>query len=873
MVGSAPSSAYLASNSALLHSPCWRIMSLQGTDTWKRHVKPKTFLRISLAVLCVVVLHNVWSLSGGTHPQLARHLGTIWGTNSPSPQRFAATSLQQIAHSLLPGPLDADSDVIVNRIDYLLAHPPRPPYDFLIGTMERNEGPDIIEWIFYHMLIGFEHFVVYDHMSDDDTRERLLPLVELGWVTLVLQEDSSRWAQPRSVDTFMSEWKLRSKWLFFLDIDEYVARNQTQVAAAGGIGHEESPFTAWFESEYGNVGGVAIPRLCFTSNGHYRRPQKGVMQAYTEARAVDRNFFVPKLILQARYRLDGDIHKATFSDKRELVDPLHKKGNEKLKLEGDYPFYIHHYWAKSWDECVKRIKQKAFPGSWREEMGDRFCRYEMRGTEQYAELEHEDYNALAIYGRGVMHAVLAFEHKYARIPPSAFTLSVLAQGMSSTSRTELPQLYVDAGTTFVVDAAGADAGYLSVRLSNSTTKRQLPVTRLDDGGVAFTLPAVAGGVEITITREYSSLPSPVADPVSPCSIMGHIENQPDRTQLKRLAQGPCRGVNPSDAFHLAKTTWRHPQLQNDVLFTRFVRVKEELPASMPSQPLSLAALGQGSWRKRTFNEISETLGKHRLYSFERCPHAFDSNYWGPSCGNETRLSRKGVWRWTPDDASSYQTISLWNDQLESCLRAKSSRPRRILLVGDSVMSHTFMASICMLEQARVTVDKHVRFSSLQYEMFDMVDQIMSEQDWEELLRWNRGANDDEWPDVAVVNVGLWAATWASLDNYAAGLESALQHLGRIEQRLGIRIVWRETTASFPGRDLTADPLYQVNPRIEAINEIANRLVAAAGIPRVDAYRMSSARVDSARDNAHMCPCVQGDLAEVMMYALCNHVLS
>ncbi|SCV68141.1 BQ2448_262 [Microbotryum intermedium] len=771
---------------------------------------------------------------------------------------------------------DASSDAIVNRLDHLLGNAPLPPYDFLIGTMERNEGPDILEWLFYHMLMGFQHFVVYDHMSDDDTREQLLPLVELGWVTLISQEDSSKWAQPRSVELFMSEWKFRSKWLFFLDIDEYVARNQTQAQPLESFDLEENSFTAWFESEYGRMGGVAIPRLCFTSTGHYERPHEGVMQAYTEARVVDRNFFIPKIMLQARFRLAGDIHKATFSDNRKLVDPLHKTGDEMLNQDGGYPFYIHHYWAKSWDECVKRIKQKAFPGSWREAMGDRFCRYEMRGTDQYNEIKHEEHRTVANYGRGVMRAVAAFEHMYPQFHPSTLRLSVLPTGSSSAARMELPPS-VDSGTIFVVDALEFDVGYLSVRISNATMKRQLPATRLDDGGVAFTLPATTSGwTELTITREYSSLPSPIADPVSPCSIMGHIENQPNRPQLKRLAQGPCRGVNPSDAFHLAKTTWPHPQIRNNIIFTRFIHVRPgpltSRYSSLLSLPLSLSALGQGSWRKHAFNEISETLGEHRLYSFERCPTAFDSKYWGPSCGNETRLSQEGVWRWKPDGASSYKTVSLWNAQLESCLRPTSSRPRRILLVGDSVMSHTYLASKCMLGQAGLTVHNHVRFSSLQYEMFDMVDQIMFEQDWEQLLRWNNGASDGEWPDVAVVNVGLWAVSWASLDGYAAGLEIALQYLARLEQRLGIRIVWRETTAAFPARDPRADPLYQVNPRIEAMNEIANRLVAATGIPRIDAYRMSSARVDSARDNAHMCPWVQGDLAEVMMYALCNHIL-
>ncbi|GAA5985353.1 hypothetical protein JCM10908_006943 [Rhodotorula pacifica] len=855
-------------------------------------------------------------------------------------------------------------DPVVRRIENRLANPPLPPYRMLAGTMERNESKDILEWLLYHIALGIDHFIVYDHDSDDDTVERLLPFVELGWVTLVPYKEESRWAQPRAFNRFRDDWKTHAKWLFFFDIDEFLVQNTTAVAAADDAGNGSTDFVEWFDRRYGDFGGVSFGRVSFTTGGHYVRPEGGVLASYTDARVYDRNFRAPKIASQARFMQSGggDIHKQNYTHGMQLVDPLEISGPDRLMSEGDYPIYLNHYWSKSWDECLSRIKQKAFPGSWREQMGQKFCSTEMPLTPEYEAIEHYKNDKLAIeFAPSIQLAVQRFERRYPRLDTKEVSLSVVESSSSSLQEEARPLSHsdrVEAGSTIVVESGEQDLGDLEVTLISSEWKHYLPVHPSRDGAPSFVLPSLPAGAdspssaELVVRRTYAGSPSALRDPVSPCSIMGHITNQPDRKQLLALQAGECRDTDPDSAYNLATSTWPHPRLRNDELFRGTVELVAP-DASLTSQeaanrprPNGLLT-GSGGWHLESYasqaNPPSDDTHT-RLYTPEKCPSYFDRNYWS-SCGDSAELENEGIYRWVPEGHESYKSFSLPAQDVGACLtgrddasqleeeetrEADSEEERgdklRILVVGDSVASHTFMALGCLVERVSpsLRVNNHVRFRSFQYEMFDLVNSSLTRSDWLDLLAWSpspsassarteddAGTRQVDLPDVVLLNVGLWATTWSSLSSYESGLRLAARHLrsilrneGRLSRRKQMRILWRETTATFPQEG--QDPLYQINPRVEVFNDVAKRVLldprgdgdysssslsgdwnwtpwsSAAksrnhrpqgGIEYLPAYEMTRSRVDKARDNAHMCPVVQGDLAELVMHRACAPVLS
>ncbi|BGP20119.1 hypothetical protein JCM10213_000797 [Rhodosporidiobolus nylandii] len=777
----------------------------------------------------------------------------------------------------------SEDEPFVTALEERLVNPPLPPYQYLVGTMEHNESKNILEWLFYHISQGMDHFVIYDHFSTDETRELLAPLVDAGWVTLIDYAHEDQWAQPLAFERFTAEWKGISKWLLFFDIDEFIARNTSLL----GPSALAEPFGAWFDREYSQYGGVALPRLPFSSNGHYTRPEEGVLSAFTETRDIDRNFFAPKVMSQARFKAGGgNIHSQNFSNGLKLVDPNGKAGDQMWEDKGGYPVYLHHYWAGEFEGCVARIKQKAFPGSWRELMGDKFCRLEMQHTDEHATLPHHQDETLAKYGAGVRAVVDRYRQRHPLFSAKDYTLSVLSSSRYSSSRSPFsPSSIVEPGTTLVVDSPNP-IGFVEVVLSSKNSKATLPVNRRSDGGVSFTIPAStstdseSGYHELHIAQRHAPLSDPEQDPVSECSLIGHIRNRPEAKQLQTLRAGRCKDVDLDSAWSNAIKTWPHSHVRDDILFRRFFKLA---PAQLPSpSALSLPQLGEGRWKRFSLFDFpsSGEPSTARLFTSERCPRRFDAGYWNPSCGNETTLAAQGgVFRWLPDASTSYSDVALRPSAIKQCLGAGSPKPRRVVIVGDSVASHTYMAMQCLLDQVGPGIEQadHLRFHSFQYEVFDLVgatgEQGMTPQAWEQLVAWEYDENAQVakvMPDAVVLNVGLWAVSWAQASEYEAGLRASFRTLKDLAKEHGVKLLWRETTGVFPKTD---DPLYQNNARVERFNRIADKLAAEAGVPVLPAYQMSVARSDGARDNAHMCSYVQGDLAEVLLHGLCKNVLS
>lgn len=272
-------------------------------------------------------------------------------------------------------PLSLQDTKFITDLEKRLSKAPLPPYNFLVGTMQQNEGQDILEWLLYHISQGMDHFIsafslsvvsllfltcllppVYDHFSTDTSREILQPFVDLGWVTYDPWNRNTTWVYAEAFDNFMGNWQKRSKWLVFLDVDEFITRNESLLASTSSDALDE-PLATWFDRKYDSYGGVALPRLSFSSNGHYYRPAGSVLESYTEARAVDESFRVPKVMHQGKYRTGGDMAAGKYRDGRVLADSKEQAGEEMWDGVQDYPVYIHHYWAKSWDECVARIEQ------------------------------------------------------------------------------------------------------------------------------------------------------------------------------------------------------------------------------------------------------------------------------------------------------------------------------------------------------------------------------------------------------------------------------------------------------------------------------------------------------------------------------------
>ncbi len=101
-------------------------------------------------------------------------------------------------------------------------------YYLSICAIFNEEGPYFREWIEYHQMLGVEHFYLYNHNSTDEYLQELLPYILSGVVELkdwnFTSVNWNEWKaiQVASYNDCIKNKKYESKWIAFIDIDEFI---------------------------------------------------------------------------------------------------------------------------------------------------------------------------------------------------------------------------------------------------------------------------------------------------------------------------------------------------------------------------------------------------------------------------------------------------------------------------------------------------------------------------------------------------------------------------------------------------------------------------------------------------------------------------
>ena len=83
--------------------------------------------------------------------------------------------------------------------------------------MVKDEDHFIKEWIAYHALIGFEHFIIYDDVSTVPVEEQLRGWIAPERVTIVRHRNHRK--QGGTYNHCLREFGGRFRWIAFLDMD------------------------------------------------------------------------------------------------------------------------------------------------------------------------------------------------------------------------------------------------------------------------------------------------------------------------------------------------------------------------------------------------------------------------------------------------------------------------------------------------------------------------------------------------------------------------------------------------------------------------------------------------------------------------------
>jgi hypothetical protein len=145
------------------------------------------------------------------------------------------------------------------------------PY-LAVCSIYRDHAQYLREWIEFHRLVGVERFFLYDNESTDFHHEVLAPYVDRDvivhpWPSPASVEAGAPWAPRAAFDDCLARHRHDSRWIAFIDIDEFLfsptGRSLPDVLAG---------FEAW--------PGVCVNQVNFGPSGHRRMPSGLVIESY-----------------------------------------------------------------------------------------------------------------------------------------------------------------------------------------------------------------------------------------------------------------------------------------------------------------------------------------------------------------------------------------------------------------------------------------------------------------------------------------------------------------------------------------------------------------------------------------------------------------
>ncbi|MEV4782055.1 glycosyltransferase family 2 protein [Burkholderia sp. LMU1-1-1.1] len=202
----------------------------------------------------------------------------------------------------------------------------------VVCVIVKNEARYLPEWLEYHLLLGVEHFYVYDNESDDNIHDALSDYDTL--VTLIHWPGRLR-QQLLAYQHFFHHHAHDAQWAAVIDADEFI-RYQGPATLSSFLS-EQAP----------DIGGLEFPWITFGTNGHKRRPSGLVIENYTMAHAV-----APQQNCKSLCRplaVDGGAIKSPHR--------LAYRPGWSAAACHQAVLALHHYTLRSYDDVVEKVRR------------------------------------------------------------------------------------------------------------------------------------------------------------------------------------------------------------------------------------------------------------------------------------------------------------------------------------------------------------------------------------------------------------------------------------------------------------------------------------------------------------------------------------
>jgi hypothetical protein len=205
----------------------------------------------------------------------------------------------------------------------------------IISTNVKDEEAYLDEWITYHLSIGFDRIIIYDHRSK-------VP-VENIWgdrvVVRMLDRDSFMLPEYIHNETLLD---FPSYWMIVLDPDEFI------------VCLFEEPDIKEFLKNYESYGALGVPWSVYGSSGHKVKPTTSVKDSYVW-REPHEPMWVKSFINTQYCTRTDDPHRGVYT--RPSVNEVTKVFEGPITDSPRALIRINHYFTKSYEEYIRKISR------------------------------------------------------------------------------------------------------------------------------------------------------------------------------------------------------------------------------------------------------------------------------------------------------------------------------------------------------------------------------------------------------------------------------------------------------------------------------------------------------------------------------------
>lgn len=142
------------------------------------------------------------------------------------------------------------------------------PKKIAIASIQRNRNKYIIEWIAFHLAVGFNQFYIYCHKTDDGMTETLLRMSEKYPIEVFTMEMND-FPQLIAYQHAYANYGSSVDWMAFIDGDEFLFTTESENISQALSLFDNAPISA-----------LGAFWKCYGSNGHILDPEGLVIENY-----------------------------------------------------------------------------------------------------------------------------------------------------------------------------------------------------------------------------------------------------------------------------------------------------------------------------------------------------------------------------------------------------------------------------------------------------------------------------------------------------------------------------------------------------------------------------------------------------------------